>query len=264
MRFTYTYRSSDGQRHAAEIDAPSRDAAFVRLREEFGIRAIKVVAREGGGPSRALGHAGRSVAALGSRAAGVVAVGLVVLALLAGGAWLLHFQTRRPVPDSLPASYDNMPQAASASRGPQAARPRPRMQIEGFGGIDLGKAFPRAAERFLAHYAQPGERTVGGKDPLPEGLAEDIIVSLREPILIGEGDPANVRSLKGVVAGIKSDVLLLMASGQTIGDVLAWLENRQGMEASYRDRIVAGLKARPSAKDEVNRLLRSLGLREVK
>ena len=255
MRFTYTYRSSDGKRHTAEIEAESRDAAFVRLREEFGIRAIKVVAREVELPSRARGRAGRSIGALGSRAAGAIAIGLVGLALLAGGAWLLHSRARRPVPEPLPASYGS---------APQAARPRPRMQIEGFGGIDLEKAFPRAAERFLAQYAQPGERTVGRKEPFPEGLAEDIIVSLREPILIGEGDPGNVRSLKGVVAGIKSDVLLLMASGQTIGDVLAWLENRQGMEAAYRDRIVAGLKARPSAKGEVNRLLRSLGLREVK
>ena len=29
MRFTYTYRSSDGQRHSGEIEAASRDAAFV-------------------------------------------------------------------------------------------------------------------------------------------------------------------------------------------------------------------------------------------
>ena len=65
MRFTYTYRSSDGKRHTAEIEAESRDAAFVRLREEFGIRAIKVVAREVELPSRARGRAGRSIGALG-------------------------------------------------------------------------------------------------------------------------------------------------------------------------------------------------------
>ena len=28
MRFAYTYRSSDGQRHMAEVEAESRDAAF--------------------------------------------------------------------------------------------------------------------------------------------------------------------------------------------------------------------------------------------
>ena len=262
MRFTYTYRSSDGRRHAAEIDAPSRDAAFVRLREEFGIRAIRVVACGGEPSSGAPGRAGRSVGASGSRAAGIAAVVLAVLALLAIGAWLVRSRARRPVPDPLAESYGDVPRTASV--GLQASRPRPRMQIDGFGGIDLEKAFPRAAERFLAHYAQPGERTAGVKEPPPDGLAEELIGSLREPIPIREGDPGNVRSLKGVVAGIKADILLLMASGQTVGDVLAWLENRQGMEAAYRDRIVAGLKARPSAKDEVNRLLRSLGLREVR
>jgi hypothetical protein len=44
MRFTYTYRSSDGQRHTAEIEAESRDAAFARVRNELGIKPIKVVA----------------------------------------------------------------------------------------------------------------------------------------------------------------------------------------------------------------------------
>ena len=44
MTFTYTYRSSDGQRHSAEIEAENRDAAFAKLRTELGIKPIKVVA----------------------------------------------------------------------------------------------------------------------------------------------------------------------------------------------------------------------------
>ena len=47
MRFTYTYRSSDGERHSAEIEAESRDAAFAKIRTELGIKPIKVVAAEG-------------------------------------------------------------------------------------------------------------------------------------------------------------------------------------------------------------------------
>ena len=46
MRFIYTYRSSDGQRHAAKIEAPSRDAAFVAIRRELGVKPIKVTAEE--------------------------------------------------------------------------------------------------------------------------------------------------------------------------------------------------------------------------
>ena len=48
MRFTYTYRSSDGERHTAEIEAESRDAAFAKIRTELGIKPIKVVAEEDG------------------------------------------------------------------------------------------------------------------------------------------------------------------------------------------------------------------------
>jgi len=47
VKFTYTYRSSDGQRHSAEIEAESRDAAFARVRHELGVKPIKVVAVEG-------------------------------------------------------------------------------------------------------------------------------------------------------------------------------------------------------------------------
>ena len=36
MKFTYTYRSSDGERHTAEIEAESRDAAFAKIRTELG------------------------------------------------------------------------------------------------------------------------------------------------------------------------------------------------------------------------------------
>ncbi|MBR0504957.1 MAG: hypothetical protein IJJ84_06075, partial [Kiritimatiellae bacterium] len=48
MKFTYTYRSSDGERHTAEIEAESRDAAFAKIRTELGIKPIKVVAAEDG------------------------------------------------------------------------------------------------------------------------------------------------------------------------------------------------------------------------
>ena len=47
MKFTYTYRSSDGERHMAEIEAESRDAAFAKIRTELGIKPIKVTAVEG-------------------------------------------------------------------------------------------------------------------------------------------------------------------------------------------------------------------------
>ena len=46
MKYTYAYKTSDGMRHEASMDAPSREAVFEALRAE-GIRPIKVVAADG-------------------------------------------------------------------------------------------------------------------------------------------------------------------------------------------------------------------------
>lgn len=46
MRFSYTYRSSDGRRHEDRIEAATREEAFSLLRQR-GIRAIKVVSLSG-------------------------------------------------------------------------------------------------------------------------------------------------------------------------------------------------------------------------
>lgn len=46
MIYTYAYKTPDGVRHEATIEAPSRDDAFLSLRSS-GIRPIKVVAQDG-------------------------------------------------------------------------------------------------------------------------------------------------------------------------------------------------------------------------
>ena len=46
MKYTYAYKTSDGTRHEASIDAESREAVFAALRAK-GIKAIKVVAADG-------------------------------------------------------------------------------------------------------------------------------------------------------------------------------------------------------------------------
>ena len=98
MRFAYTYRSSDGQRHAAEIEAESRDAAFAKVRAELGIKPIRVTAagdasRQDGGspygrnelrPSRSSGGKPQS-SILNLKSSIILAAAF--LALLAFGAW---------------------------------------------------------------------------------------------------------------------------------------------------------------------------------
>ena len=46
MKYTYAYKTSDGVRHEAAMDAESREAVFAALRTQ-GIKAIKVVAADG-------------------------------------------------------------------------------------------------------------------------------------------------------------------------------------------------------------------------
>ena len=46
MKYTYAYKTSDGVRHEATMNAASRDEVFAALRKQ-GIKAIKVVAGDG-------------------------------------------------------------------------------------------------------------------------------------------------------------------------------------------------------------------------
>ena len=86
MTFAYTYRSSDGQRHSAEIEAESRDAAFAKVRGELGIKPIKVTAVEG---DHAIAEgSGKSAASPRWRTHPVVAF-IAVIALVVLAAWWL-------------------------------------------------------------------------------------------------------------------------------------------------------------------------------
>ena len=88
MKYTYAYKTSDGARHEAAIEAPSRDAAFAALREQ-GIRPIKVVASDG---SKANG------APVGVRRR-VVAVSILVSVVAAVGVTAAFLHIVRPTPE---------------------------------------------------------------------------------------------------------------------------------------------------------------------
>ncbi len=88
MKFTYAYKTSDGKRHEAAIEAVSREEVFATLRAR-GIKAIKVVAEDG---SRANGwrDTGRADTPVRSRAwqraflsVATVAAALILIAALA-------------------------------------------------------------------------------------------------------------------------------------------------------------------------------------
>ena len=252
MRFTYTYRSSDGQRHTAEIEAESRDAAFAKVRAELGIKPIKVTAA-GGQDTQDNRDAQdrRRVPVLG--VVGVLGV-LAILALLAFGAW---WWLRR--------AGDGAPYQVMTPQGPvtySVAAPLPRQAIPGsrqrleqaLGGpvhrqdggstSEAGQGvFAHAAERWLARYAEPGRWSKGeeGLARTRSGASErpspaDFEAALREPIRIASTDFTEVVDLKRIVAGMKREMRAYLAGGGTAEQYIAELEKRQRLEISYRER----------------------------
>ena len=234
MKFTYTYRSSDGQRHTAEIEAENRDAAFGRLRAELGIRPIRVVlageaSRQDGGPPS-------------QRRALVLGV-LGVLAVLALGAW--WWLTTRP---------ESAPYQVMTPQGPvtlSVATPLARQRIPGDrarieAAVAQGRdspVFRLAAERWLARYAEPGRQVNGAERP----AVADFEAALRETIRIASTDYTEWVDLKRIVAGMKREMGAYLAAGGTVEGYLAELEKRQKLEISYRER--AGQKLREMLAD---------------
>lgn len=96
MKFTYTFKTSDGVRHEDVIECASRDTAFETLREK-GIRPIKVVSADGSkanGETRFITRKRFVIAAL---VAGLLAGAAVVFYLSRADfrdARLIDFETR--------------------------------------------------------------------------------------------------------------------------------------------------------------------------
>ena len=80
MKYTYAYKTSDGVRYEASMNAASRDEVFVALRKQ-GIKAIKVVAADGSKANGEIhGVRKRVVAAL----VAFVALGVGIVAYFSG------------------------------------------------------------------------------------------------------------------------------------------------------------------------------------
>ena len=237
MCFTYTYRSSDGQRHSGEIEAESRDAAFSAIRREMGVKPIKVVAA--GGESREDGGSPSQ-----RRLTGTAAIlAAVVLAALAGGAW---WWTARSGADDA-AQPESAPYQVMTPQGPITCRiadPLPRQTIPGNRQrIEEGRntIFTNAAERLLARFAEPG-RAVDA--PTGEKPTEaEFAVCLREPVRVASTDFTEVSDLKRVVAGLKREMRAYLAGGGTVEQYLAELAKRQRLEISYRENAEQKLTA---------------------
>ena len=239
------------------MNASSREEVFSALRAK-GIKAIKVMAADG---SKANGE----VRGLRKRAV----VALVALAAAVAGVVSWWW-------------------AARAGRAPYqtavlvAANASPRHQIygdpavmEAFERGDFGDAMPRAGDRLLAVFAQPGRYMCPrGADPRRletrteaafEAYARGELAAAAD-IEIADADSREVRELKQIVNGMREEMREYLANGNgTPRSYWRRLNERTISEMQIYERTRRELENEksPEVWDEKNAALRRLGLRTI-
>lgn len=212
MRYTYAYKTSDGRRHEATVDAESREAAFALLRKR-GIKAIKVVAADG---SKANGEV------RGVRRRFVTMLALLV-ALLSGGIVYVANRDRFVLDPSMENILDQ------SILGPS------RRQVIGDAAlIDKGirtgwsDVFEDEGDRFLASFAIPGV-TAGVRNT----SEAEIHRVLEHSVAIGEDDSLEARQIKAMVEGMKAEARAFVAAGGSVVEYGKMLVQRQEREHLY-------------------------------
>ena len=218
MKYTYAYKTSDGVRHEASMDAESREAVFAALRAK-GIKAIKVVAADG---SKANGEV-RGRRRLFVLSAVCIVLGAVVAVLLGRGVFI---ETALPVD--------------SDSTVRRAVQPLPRQEIGGdrrrIEGLTNGLS---VAEAFLARFAEPGRPYAAPRSEWPGEEAFNAV--LFSPIYVSEGELTEVIDLKRIVAGMKIEMIAYLRGRGTVAGYVEALVKRQDQEISIREKLRAKL-----------------------
>ena len=263
MKYTYAYKTSDGERHEATMVAESREAVFAELRKQ-GIKAIKVVAADG---SKANGEVrgGRKrilvLSALCLVLSAVVVIGVVVFAL----------GTRRHAP------------------GTDASTPRHQIYgdpviVEEFERGDFGKALTNRVDQMLAWFAQPG-RLMCPKGTDPRRCADEFAKAVfpstvegpspssfvRRPpsalsLLPAPDDSREVRELKQIVNGMREEMAAYLANGNgTPRSFWRRLLERTTQEMQIYARMKRELEKETSEDiwEQKNEALRRIGLRTI-
>lgn len=253
-QWTYSYKTSDGEWHEGLIAADSRDDAYKAIIAQ-GIRPAKVIERIAPVVRRGFRGLRRRdwTLIIGSTAALVLACVGLAIAHFGGGS----------VPEE--------------SKG-IIATARARQQIEFIPPEfphRLYSAFKFNSERFLALYAQPGmprRMLDGGKwlpslDEVPPKAIEfsltDLSDAINSDILIYPDDPRWLADLKRIVVGMKDEAGTLLKSGKGADEIALWLDERNKMEASYREEAIRKVKAGELSAESANFALKTMGLKGV-
>ena len=249
MKYTYAYKTSDGVRHEASMNAASRDEVFAALRKQ-GIKAIKVVAADGSKANGEIhGVRKRVVAAL----VAFVALGVGIVAYFSG--------TR--------SGGDLGGSVATAF-----ATGQDRRQVIGDAAIiekgirnGWSDVFELEGERFLASFAIPGVRA--GQRNTSE---KEFAAALEHKCTVETSDSLEARQIKAMVEGMKNEARRYIAAGGTIVGYGKRLTERQDAEIAVYNRVKADIeKARKTMSEAAfmsywekrNDELRNLGIKTV-
>ena len=256
MKYTYAYKSSDGTRHEAAMEAASREAVFAALRAK-GIKAIKVVAADG---SKANGE----VRGVRKRTVVAAVVGVAVVTAI------------------LTVVIRSTPTPSTYTSGDEVA---PRHQIYGDPAImeafERGRfeeVFTNKADRMLAWFAQPG-KLMCPKGTDPRRCAADFALFWHgvsdTQCQLGDcdgrdahrpSDSREVRELKQIVNGMRQELRDYLANGNgTPKSYWRRLLERTQEEVRIYERTRRELENEKSEAvwEEKNEALRRLGLRTI-
>lgn len=256
MKYTYAYKTSDGARHEAPMEAASREAVFAELRAQ-GIRPIKVVAADG---SKANGEQPRRV-----RARAVVTAALAVAASVGG---LAYWGGTRSVASE-----------ADGARTRQGA-PLPfltdqtRRQVIGDvavieKGIRTGwsDVFASEGDRFLASFAIPGV-----KAGVRSTTVDEIERALKETVPPAARDSIEAKQIKAMVEGMKDEARSYLKAGGSVVEYGRRLVERQEAEIAVQKRVEEEVSRAQKTLSEADFLglyekrndeLRNLGIRPI-
>jgi hypothetical protein len=249
MKYTYAYKTSDGVRREDSMNAASRDEVFAALRKQ-GIKAIKVVAADG---TKANGE----VRGVRKR---VVAVLVAFVAMCVGVvAYFGGTRTGNDLGGSVPTAF---------------ATGQDRRQVIGDAAIiekgirnGWSDVFALEGERFLASFAIPGVKA--GQRNTSE---KEFAAALENKFVATDSDSLEVRQIKAMVEGMKTEARRYIAAGGTIVEYGKRLTERQDAEIAIYNRVKTDIEnARASMSDEDfmtywekrNDELRNLGIKTI-
>ena len=272
MKYTYAYKTSDGVRHEAAMDASSREEVFETLRGR-GIKAIKVVAADG---SKANGEV------LGVRARMVVALVALAAALAGVAAWWLSARALQGDDGRPRGPHGNVLESEGGTAARVTANSSPRHQIygdpavmEAFERGEFTKELQREGDRLLAVFAQPGRfmcprganprKLTPGQAAAFEAYARDELAMERD-VEPRPDEPREIRELKEIVNGMRGEMRAYLANGNgTPRSYWRRLNERALQEAQIYERTRRELEKESSQEvwDGKNAELRRLGIRTI-